>query len=785
MKMMRAKGHAVALFSMSDSRGEPSSYDQHLASNIDFKAGMSVFHRAAKASHAIYSTETRRKLRAMIADFKPDIAHIRNIYHHLSPSILWELKSQGIPVVYHVNDFKLLCPSYNMVSHGKACEKCANGKFWHVMNEGCYKGPPGSAVVLAAEAYVHKWLRTYETCVDRFLAPSQFVRQKLIENGWDGSHIQVLSHFQNLPAMFTKVMAESPILYFGRLSPEKGIDDLLHAMRQLPNKRLRIAGDGPQRAELQALKIKLSLQNVDFLGHLTGNTLDSEISSSLFTVLPSHAYETFGKSILESYAWGRAIVASDLGSRREVIEHGSTGLLYKPGNIDDLAEKLSFLSQQPELALKMGAAGRNLVEKHYDAEDHYKQILTIYENLILQKKRLAGSTAVSSPDRPLRVAFIGGRGVGSKYSGIETYYEEAGRHLANMGYQITVYCRSYFTPQMTNYEGMRVIRLPTIRTKHLETAVHTFLSTMHASFSDFDIVHFHALGPALLSFIPRLFGKKTIVTVQGLDWRRKKWGKLARVTLYVGEHASIHFCNVAMVVSETLHKHYKREHGTEPVVVPNGTHIRKRRLASSLAQWKLEKDKYILYLGRFSPEKNCHLLIDAYERLQTSVKLVLAGGSSHSDAYATELHKHESSKIIFLDWVAGEAFDQLLTNSMLFVLPSDLEGLSLALLDAMGAGVCVLTSDIPENLELIRNAGYTFRKGDVDDLERMLQRLILQPKLREEMARAARLKIQENYLWPKIALQIEGVYRNVVGESIAENSKKLTNTGSKKLTNAA
>jgi glycosyltransferase involved in cell wall biosynthesis len=321
MELMRSHGHKVALFSMSDSRAETTSYDRHLAPNIDFKAGRKdVFERITQASHAIYSPQARRKLRGMIADFKPDIAHVRNIYHHLSPSILFELKSQGVPVLYHVNDFKLLCPSYNMVSHGGACNKCKGGKFWHVVNEGCYQGSTGSTAVLAAEAYVHKWLGTYETCVDQFLAPSQFVREKLIENGWDASRIQVLPHFQEVLTAITNPRMPPSILYFGRLSLEKGVDDLLRAMQHVPNIRLRIAGDGPQRVELEALKSKLRLQNVEFLGQLAGGALDREISSSQFTVLPSRAYETLGKSILESFARGRPVVASDLGSRRELVQ---------------------------------------------------------------------------------------------------------------------------------------------------------------------------------------------------------------------------------------------------------------------------------------------------------------------------------------------------------------------------------------------------------------------------------------------------------------------------------
>ena len=152
MELARLKGHETALFSMADPRGEPSSFERQLAPFVDFKGQQSWLTRARLAARAIYSSVARRRLRGMIAEFKPDVAHVRNIYHHLSPSILWELKACGIPVLYHLNDFKLLCPSYNMVSRGNACERCAGGKFWHVVNESCYQGARGASWVLASAA---------------------------------------------------------------------------------------------------------------------------------------------------------------------------------------------------------------------------------------------------------------------------------------------------------------------------------------------------------------------------------------------------------------------------------------------------------------------------------------------------------------------------------------------------------------------------------------------------------------------------------------------------------
>jgi glycosyltransferase involved in cell wall biosynthesis len=756
MDLMRAQGHEVALFSMADRRGLPTPYDPYFVPNIDFKSPQGLFTRAKHAVHAIYSTDARRRLRQVIAAFQPDIAHVRNIYHHLSPSILWELKAQGVPVLYHLNDFKVLCPTYNMVAKGHACERCRGGKFRHVLTEGCYAGPPGAAWLLMAEAYFHRWIGTYRQCVDQFLTPSRFAKEKLIQNGFNPLKITVLPHFQRLPAQAPpNAGSNAPILYFGRLSPEKGVADLLWAMKHLPHVQLQIAGDGPQRPELESLARQLCLANVKFAGHVGGKVLDCMIASARFTVLPSRAYETLGKTILESYAWGRPVVASDLGSRRELIDQGETGVLYPPGNVEQLAKAISFLMERPELTTQMGVAGRRLVEAHHSPDAHYLSLMRLYARMRPWPPKAKKSVRAPAP---LRVAFIGGRGMVSKYSGIETYYEEVGKRLVEMGHDVTVYCRSYFTPALPKYEGMRLVRLPTFRSKHLETFVHTWLSTVHVMFSGCDIVHYHAQGPALFSFFPRLVGKKTVVTVQGQDWQRKKWGRFASFTLQLGELASARLPNCTMVVSQALQQHYQSVYGVSTTYVPNGSVIRKRVAPSQIPEWGLEPDKYILFLGRFSPEKNCHLLIEAYEQIDTPAKLVLAGGSSYTSTYVDQLRKHQSEKVLFLDWVHGSALDELLTNAALFVLPSDLEGLSLALLDAMGAAVCVLTSDIAENREVIASTGFTFHAGDANDLARMLRLLLSDTGARILAGRDAQARVRERYLWPRIAAEIGHSY---------------------------
>jgi glycosyltransferase involved in cell wall biosynthesis len=223
-----------------------------------------------------------------------------------------------------------------------------------------------------------------------------------------------------------------------------------------------------------------------------------------------------------------------------------------------------------------------------------------------------------------------------------------------------------------------------------------------------------------------------------------------------------------MVVSRTLQQHYREAHHRETIYIPNGAAAIPRPNPLQLRKWGLTPDCYILFLGRFSPEKNCHLLIDAFENLEANgdfpeLKLVLAGGSSHSDSYANSLRRHEGDHIRFLPWVSGGDLEELLSNATLFVLPSEIEGLSLALLDAMSAGVCVLTSDIPENREVVEGAGFMFQRGNQADLERMLDRLIRNPELRREYAFRGRRRVDAQYRWSEIARSIEKTYFEVLG----------------------
>jgi glycosyltransferase involved in cell wall biosynthesis len=209
--------------------------------------------------------------------------------------------------------------------------------------------------------------------------------------------------------------------------------------------------------------------------------------------------------------------------------------------------------------------------------------------------------------------------------------------------------------------------------------------------------------------------------------------------------------------------------------VPNGGVLRDRSEPRRILEWGLDPGKYVLFLGRFSPEKGCHLLVEAFEQIETEVKLVMAGASSYCDDYSRELRTHASDRIRMLDWVSGETLDELLTNAMLFVLPSDLEGLSLALLDAMGAGLCVLTSDVAENCEVVDGAGFTFKRGNAEDLADRLRFLIANPAVRAAAGRTAKKRIEEQYQWQGVAEEIENVYFRVMGRKATDARAKKPN----------
>lgn len=363
----------------------------------------------------------------------------------------------------------------------------------------------------------------------------------------------------------------------------------------------------------------------------------------------------------------------------------------------------------------------------------------------------------------MKIAMIGQKGIPTQSGGIERHVEELGRRLVGRGHEVSVYCRPHYTEECLDiYLGMTLLHKKCINTKHLDAITHTLVSSIDALTRKYDIVHYHALGPATLSFIPKIFGKKVVVTVHGLDWQREKWGKFAKLYLKMGEKATATFPDRTIVVSEVLKEYYRDKHGIECAAIPNGVDIPSLLPADVIRKWGLEKDNYILFLARLVPEKGCHYLLEAWRRLKTDKLLVIAGGSSHTDDYVNKLHQAASENVIFTGFVKGKTLGELFSNAYIYVLPSEIEGLPISLLEAMSYSLPCLVSDIPENLEAMGEAGFAFRSKSVDALAEKLQLLINSREDAKALGQKAYARVQQHFNWEKVVQETEAVYLNAI-----------------------
>ena len=363
----------------------------------------------------------------------------------------------------------------------------------------------------------------------------------------------------------------------------------------------------------------------------------------------------------------------------------------------------------------------------------------------------------------MKIYHIGTRGIPTTQGGIEKHIEEIAPRLADRA-DITVYSRSYYVGKVNEYKGVAIRRLPTFQSKHLDTILYAFLATLDVLFRRRGVVHFHALGPSIFAWLPRLVGHKTLVTVHGLDWQRAKWGRFARRYLQACEGYSVRFPNATIVVSQVLKEYYREKFGKEVHAIPNGIEAPECRAPNEIVKkWGLQGDDYVFFIARLTPEKGAHHLIRAFRQLDTDKKLVIAGEGLHEDRYVNELRELAAGdeRIVFTGFVGGTLLEELFGNAYFYCQPSEIEGLSIALLEAMSFGNCVLASDIPENMELVEGVGHAFKTEDVPDLARALRELLDDP----DEVRVAGVRAREhalgNYSWNKVAESTWDVYRQL------------------------
>lgn len=370
----------------------------------------------------------------------------------------------------------------------------------------------------------------------------------------------------------------------------------------------------------------------------------------------------------------------------------------------------------------------------------------------------------------MKIAMLGHKRIPSREGGVEIVVDELSTRLVKYGHNVTVYNRAgkhvagakYKNVDLKEYNGIKIKKVFTVDKKGLAAMTSSFAAALCAAFGNYDVVHFHAEGPCAAAWIPKIFGKKVIATIHGLDWQRAKWGGFATKYLLFGEKTAVKFADEIIVLSKNVQNYFRDKYDRDTVFIPNGIEKPEKKTADLIdRKWGLTKDDYILFLGRIVPEKGLLYLVDAFKKVKTDKKLVIAGGSSDTDAFMGELREKakDDSRIIFTGFVQGQTMEELYSNAYIYTLPSDLEGMPISLLEAMSYGNCCLVSDIPECAEVVGGNAETFEKSNVNDLRRKLQMLCDDADKTNKYKNEASDYICNRYNWENVVERTLELYK--------------------------
>lgn len=371
-------GHEIQYFGMLDDRNTVGNTAKSYTSNMEFRSGKkSKFSKITYPFKIIYSIEARKKIKIVLEDFKPDVVHMNNINYQLTPSIIYEIQKCGIPMVQTVHDAQMACPNHRLYIEktGEICEKCVSGSYINCLKTKCMQGSTVKSLIATIESYYYHIKNTYNM-VDRYVCPSKFIAEKIKQSGVNDNRITVMYNFSDpIPELPEKLDIEPYILYFGRLSQEKGISTLISVCRQLQNIKFIFAGTGPLADELKGIS------NIEFVGFKSGKELQSLIRNAAFSIYPSEWYENCPLSVIESQALGTPVIGSDLGGIKELIDHKQTGFIFKGRNAEKLKCAIVELWENSELRAHMENAC--FKKKSNTINVYSNQLLALYQNLIL------------------------------------------------------------------------------------------------------------------------------------------------------------------------------------------------------------------------------------------------------------------------------------------------------------------------------------------------------------------------------------------------------------------
>lgn len=378
--MFYQHGWENGYFSMHHPKNIDTEWSKYFIDELEFGNEYGLWQKLVMASKVIYSFEAQTKIAQLIDDFKPDVAHLHCIYHHLSPSILPVLKSKGVKTVMTAHDLKIACPAYKMLNSDGICEKCNTGSVLNVIKHKCVRDSLGASAIVAVESGLQRFMKTYQKNLDKVVVPSKFFLEKFVEWGWSRDQLVYIPNYSDIGRFEAQFEPGDYFLYFGRLAPEKGVATLIRAAKKA-GVSLKIAGTGPKEDELKSLAVSLNA-DVSFLGYQTGEPLQELVKNARAVVLPSEWYENAPMSVLESYGMGTPVIGAKIGGIPEMVIDQETGWTFTSQSVEELADVLQMVHHlDDEKIADMGKAGRAFVQKNFSRERYVDSMLNLYSQL--------------------------------------------------------------------------------------------------------------------------------------------------------------------------------------------------------------------------------------------------------------------------------------------------------------------------------------------------------------------------------------------------------------------
>lgn len=493
---------------------------------------------------------------------------------------------------------------------------------------------------------------------------------------------------------------------------------------------------------------------IKFVGTVYDQNLLYLIRKNAFAYFHGHEVGGTNPSLLEALASTSLNLLLDVGFNHEVAEDSALYWTKEAGNLCKLLQVVERFSVAE--VMKYGAAAKERIKTCYS----WNAIIDQYKTLFLE--RLAQRNT-----RVNRIAMIGHKRIPSREGGVEIVVCELAVRMAKLGREVYAYNRKKKNEQRrSEYKGVHLIETGDINKRGIEAFTYSVNASVRAVFQHYDVIHYHAEGSCAMMWLPHLFRIPTVATIHGLDWQRAKWGGFASWYILQGEKMAVKYADRIIVLSKNMQQYFMDSYGRETDYIENGIDLMQLREANRITEkLGVHKNEYLLFLGRIVPEKGVHYLIEAFSQIETDKKLVIAGASGQTDEYFEEIKKlmAKDDRIMLAGFVTGEFLEELYSNCCYYILPSDVEGMAISLLEAMSFGCNCLVSDIKENTEVVGDYAYTFECGNVEDLRRVLENMIRQEQEINTVERRQQIQdyITEKYAWDNVVNKTLKLYEEI------------------------